>query len=78
MEKPTVWIIESFGVFVIELEKLREDEHFVYARIHGTGGRGSGYPKYWSRYSKAQAYADAAVMLEERAREHREIAAMSK
>ena len=71
--RETIYIIEG-DFSVVELELLREEDHFVYARFKGERGRGSGYHKYWSRKSKADAYNDAAARLEEKAREYRSIA----
>jgi len=68
--RETIWII-TWDLSVVELELLREDDHFVYARRKGEQGRGSGYHRMLSRKSKADAYNEVASRLEEKAREYR-------
>ena len=78
MEKPPVWVVESWGVSVSRLEKLREDDLYIYARIHGQGGRGSRYWKLSCFDYRCEAFEYAAFLLEGVARDHREEAARSK
>jgi len=78
MKKQEVWIISGWGLNVRRREKLREDEHFVYARIHGQKGRGSRYLKQMCFDYSHEAFIAAAFMLEGVALANREEAARCK
>jgi hypothetical protein len=73
MKFEKIYIIDGGGLDVRELELLREDDLFVYCRYPGEKGRGSSYHKFFARKNRTDAYNDAAAMLEERAKEHREM-----
>ena len=66
-----IYIIEDLGVNVVELDLLREDDTFVYARYSWQSGRGYAFPKYFARSTKVQALEDSVKMLEKTIKEHR-------
>lgn len=69
-----IYVVADHGFHVDELEFLREENSLVYARFRGQGGRGSPSPRRFVYETRREAYEEAARLLEERAKEHRESA----